>query len=195
MKKDVKSVIKYSFCILMSLILIPVLLINLVLIFKSLIFPNEIPSIIGKVPIVALSNSMSPVFKSGDLIIVEKTDCNNIAVGDIISYFYDNGSSVRTITHRVVEIKNGKYITKGDANNTTDKNIVLCSDVIGVYKSKIPFIGKVILFMSTPTGIVVFIVLPLLAYLGYEVVGRRKNESAIEEENKRLQEELNRLKK
>lgn len=195
MKKDVKSVIKYSFCILIFLILIPVLLINLILIFKSLIYPNEIPSIIGKVPVVALSNSMSPEFRSGDLIIIEKIDCNNISVGDIISYFYDNGSTVRTITHRVVEIRNGKYITKGDANNTTDKNIVLCSDVIGVYKNKIPFIGKVILFMSTPTGIVVFIVLPLLAYLGYEVVGRRKNESAIEEENKRLQEELDRLKK
>ena len=60
---------------------------------------------------------MSPTIEKGDMILVKlDTDYN---VGDIIS-FKDNGT---IITHRIIEINDNNYVTKGDANNTADNPI------------------------------------------------------------------------
>ena len=61
---------------------------------------------------------MSPTINTYDLVIVKVTD--NVSVDDIITFYKDDSF----ITHRIVEYKDDNNIlTKGDANNTTDKNI------------------------------------------------------------------------
>jgi signal peptidase len=95
-------------------------------------------------PSVILSNSMKPVFSRGSMVIVQKK--NNpldVQVGDIVQYWRRDIK----ITHRVVAIDatgdgTGKkvYITKGDNNPSKDPPVNQ-SQVIGIVRAKIPFIG------------------------------------------------------
>ncbi len=86
-------------------------------------------------PISILSNSMSPTFKRGDVVIYEKKE--NISPKDIIVFEYNN----QIIVHRVVSINDSFYITKGDANNTIDYMKIKKDDIKGVYKFSIKYLG------------------------------------------------------
>lgn len=86
------------------------------------------------------SGSMEDVISKGDVVIVD-TKYDNINIGDVIAYNYEN----RIVVHRVfriVDSGNVYYIyTKGDANSEYDKYKISKDMVIGVTKAKIPLIG------------------------------------------------------
>ena len=63
------------------------------------------------------TNSMGDVVSAGDWIIVKIT--SNIKLDDIVTYQLKDDF----ITHRVIAIHNGTYITKGDANNAKDEPV------------------------------------------------------------------------
>src|SRR5699024_1272159 len=106
---------------------------------------------------------MQPTFQTGDMIVIQKTDAENIQVGDIITF---HQSSNRFITHRVNVIKNEQgniaFQTKGDANNTVDEKPVPASAMTGKQLFHIPYAGYVARFIGSPTGIGIFIILPLI---------------------------------
>jgi len=105
---------------------------------------------------VILSGSMEPALSPGDVVIV--SDAASVEVGDIITF--SSGGSI-PITHRVVGVQDGQYITKGDANGNPDTAPVAPGSVLGRVIYTIPLIGYVILWANTPTGQVVLVVLPL----------------------------------
>lgn len=95
-------------------------------------------------PVAIMSNSMVPVFRLGDAVIIEKINDKNIKdikVGTIIIYNLDNAA----IVHRVIKIINvggeEEYITKGDNNTSPDSKSVSKSQLIGLEKFSIPKIG------------------------------------------------------
>lgn len=108
------------------------------------ILKKDYTNIFGYTYYSVATGSMKPVISPNDLIFVKIT--KNVSKGDIIT-FKDSGSIV---THRLIDINNNKYITKGDANNTSDT---------GINKSDI--IGKVV-YIITPDvifkGIVVILI-------------------------------------
>lgn len=112
------------------------------------------PSILGYKFFVVLTGSMSPALEVGDLVIVEDTEPEAIAVGDVITYSVGNDT---VVTHRVKEVIDDnqiQFVTQGDANNVEDMNPVSHEDLIGkvVYQfggigSKIQFIQDNILII------------------------------------------------
>ncbi len=58
-------------------------------------------------------SSMSPTFPDNALVIVQEINKTNITIGDVITYRSTN----RYVTHRIIKIKNGKYLTRGDNVN------------------------------------------------------------------------------
>ena len=95
-------------------------------------------------PITILSNSMSPIFHRGDVVIyrkVNKDNIENINENDIIIFENSN----QTIVHRVNSIINNNgtiyFQTKGDSNNTPDSNLVSENEVKGVYIMHIKYVG------------------------------------------------------
>ena len=74
------------------------------------------------------SDSMKPVYKIGDIIVVKKTDSNLLEVGDDITYL-GSASNLKglTITHRIIEKRNENnknyFVTKGTANKVEDPEI------------------------------------------------------------------------
>lgn len=108
------------------------------------ILKKDYTNIFGYTYYSVATGSMKPVISPNDLIFVKIT--KNVSKGDIIT-FKDSGSIV---THRLIDINDNKYITKGDANNTSDT---------GINKSDI--IGKVV-YVITPDVIFKGIVVVLI---------------------------------
>ncbi|WP_339104963.1 signal peptidase I [Haloterrigena salinisoli] len=110
---------------------------------------------------VVLSDSMSPTFESGDVILVEDVGPENIEEGDVITYA--DGSGERT-THRVVDVveRDGErqFRTKGDANEEPDSDLVSASAVEGRHAHTLPYIGHVVLFAGSRLGIALLLIVP-----------------------------------
>lgn len=79
---------------------------------------------------IVISGSMQPTLKTNELVIIENIkDDIQYKVGDIITY-YDSKEN-DNITHRIVEVTQNGYYTKGDSNNINDLNIVKRDQIIG----------------------------------------------------------------
>ena len=74
------------------------------------------------------------------------------------------------MTHRISEITDDDsggpvYITKGDANNTPDQGSVSQSQILGIYKTCFEGWGRALMFIQTPVGMLVCVMLPLVIVL------------------------------
>lgn len=181
----------------LCVILLPVLLINVTLIAKSYINADEVPSVGGMFPMIVLTDSMYPIIESGDLIICNTAEADEIKVEDVISFYDPMGSGTSVVTHRVLEIisEDGEiaFRTKGDNNNTEDTALVPAENLIGIYRSRIPKVGHVAMFMQTTPGLIVCCVCPILLLVGYDVLRRRKLEKSQKQDTDALLAELEAL--
>lgn len=106
---------------------------------------GEHPTLFGFSTAIVVSGSMSPALEVDDMVIIQRRD--TYFGGDIITY-KDNGSLV---THRIAEITNDGYITRGDANNTADPT-VSHDRVVGKVVLVIPKVGRLVSALRTPLG-------------------------------------------
>ena len=170
-----KPAIKWSTVIgiIICIALAPILVMNVTIIIKSYINPDQVPDFFGIKPLVVLSGSMEPEIREGDLAISKTVDPASLKVGDIISF--KEGSAI--VTHRIVQLttKDGQpaFVTKGDANNVHDGNAITYSQVEGIYVFSIGKIGYLAMFMQTPVGMLVFVGVPVCGFIIYDVVRRR----------------------
>jgi hypothetical protein len=73
------------------------------------------------------TGSMSPLLNENTNGIVVLRDCNEIKIGDVVSY-RKNGN---TLVHRVVDFsENGDFSVKGD--NAVEVDSVRCDEIVGV---------------------------------------------------------------
>ena len=182
---------------ILCVILVPILVINVTLIAKSFFNKEEVPSIGGMLPLIVLTDSMVPEINSGDLIICNTAEAEDIKEDDIISFFDPAGNGTSVVTHRVVEIveKNGEifFRTRGDNNNTEDKELVPAENLVGVYKMRIAGAGHVAMFMQSTTGLIICVVLPIILLVGYDVIRRRIYEKNKKDDTAALLAELEAL--
>ena len=181
----------------LCIILIPILLINITLIAKSYINKDEVPSIGGTFPLIVLTDSMYPDIKSGDLIICNTAEAEDIKVNDVISFFDPAGNGTSIVTHRVIEIveEDGEILfrTRGDNNNTEDKEFVPAENLVGVYKMRIAGAGHIAMFMQSTAGLIICVVLPIILLVGYDIIRRRIYEKNNKQDTDALLAELEAL--
>ncbi|MBO7273494.1 MAG: S26 family signal peptidase, partial [Clostridia bacterium] len=84
--------------IVICVLLVPVLIVNCTLIIQSMIHEDEVPSFGKYIPLIVLTESMEPAIMSGDLIICQKADAEDLDVGDVISYFDPKSSASAVVT-------------------------------------------------------------------------------------------------
>lgn len=182
---------------ILCVILIPILIINITLIAKSFINEDEVPSIGGTLPLIVLTDSMYPEIESGDLIICHTAEAKDIKVNDIISFFDPAGNGTSIVTHRVIEIveENGEifFRTRGDYNNTEDKELVPAENLVGVYKTRIAGAGHIAMFMQSTAGLIICVVLPIILLVGYDIIRRRIYEKNNKQDTDALLAELEAL--
>ena len=181
----------------LCIILIPILLINITLIAKSYINKDEVPSIGGTFPLIVLTDSMYPDIKSGDLIICNTAEAEDVKVNDVISFFDPAGNGTSIVTHRVIEIveEDGEILfrTRGDNNNTEDKELVPAENLVGVYKMRIAGAGHIAMFMQSTAGLIICVVLPIILLVGYDIIRRRIYEKNNKQDTDALLAELEAL--
>ncbi|MDD3168411.1 MAG: signal peptidase I [Eubacteriales bacterium] len=181
--------------ILLCVVLIPILIINVTLIVKSFTSPEKVPDFMGYKPFIVLSGSMEPAFASGDLVLVREVAADSLKEGDIIAFREGNA----VVTHRIITItaEDGtrRYVTKGDNNNVEDSIAVTDDMIEGAYLLKIAGLGNAAMFMQTPLGMVIFIALPLILFILYDIFRRRHYERREKTRTRELEEELARMRK
>lgn len=199
--QDNKTSIKVAniVAIVLSVLLIPILTINCILIIQGMVKPNEVPSLGKMTPLIVLTESMDPKIKSGDLIITKKVNANEIKEGDVITFFDPEGNGSSVVTHRVIKLefegdKLTGFRTQGDNNEIEDRLSVPVENLVGRWTgTRIRFLGHVILFTQSTWGIIICIVLPVGAFVVYEVLRRRKQDKDKQSDIDTLKAELEAL--
>ena len=182
--------------IVLCIIFIPIIIVNILLIAGSYLHPDQMPGVFGVRPAVVLSGSMEPVIQTGDLIFLHDIDAAELKEGDVICYL----SSGKAVTHRIVSITQDgggqrRFITQGDANNTEDRLAVAPEQIQGIWQGgRIGGMGNFILFMQTTTGMICFIICPLLVFLLWDIWRRRRLDKAEAAHTAQLEAELAALK-
>lgn len=114
-------------------------------------------TIFGFYMVMIESNSMEPAIQVNDVVILEKLDVYQ--PGEVITYM-DHGD---LITHRIQGITENGYLTKGDANISSDQTIVSSENVIGKVIKVNSFLGLLIQVLLSPY-IFGFIIAVLIIY-------------------------------
>lgn len=185
--------------ITVTVMLIPILMLNMILIVKGTTNSERPPSVFGVTPLVVLSGSMDDgsydAISIGDLILVKEADVNNLKENEVVAFMEDGYA----VTHRIVAVneENGKvtYTTRGDANNSDDTIPLDPANVIGRYFYRIPKIGNFILYLQTTGGMLLFVGLPLLLFVIYDVTRRHMFTRSEQAKQDQLRKELEELKR
>lgn len=158
------------------------------------------PSMFGITPLVVLSGSMdgdeAGSFPAGSMVMLKKA--KDVEVGDVIA-FRDPGSKKGAIvTHRVTEVATDEsgatvYYTQGDANNAADEIPIPNGNLVGEYWFHIPAIGKFVLFLKEPAGMLLCIGLPIFAFIGYDIVRGKLASKKKADKTAEMEAELERL--
>lgn len=102
-------------------------------------------------PVAVATGSMEPTIQVGDVVIVRRTDPDQLQVGDIVRYRKDNYS----VIHRIVERQEGQdgqtlsFTTQGDNNNGPDSDPVLPDQIMGKVILTVPNAGKFTLWLHS----------------------------------------------
>lgn len=105
------------------------------------------------------SGSMKPEIQIGEIVVVLKT--KEYRKNDIITYLVNNSYF---ITHRIIELKEEGFITKGDYNNIEDKNIVKIEDI----KGKVIFHSRLLGIILKYKIYILLILILLLVYVSFK---------------------------
>ena len=179
MAKKLKAILRTVFLVAVAL----VLGVNVYLWNARSLMGNALPMPFGYGAAVVLSGSMETTFSTGDLILVKEQE--EFQVDDIV--VFQTGNVL--VVHRIVELRDGTVITRGDANNVEDAPI-RPEYIKGVVFGHIPQVGTLIRLMKTPA---VTLALVAAAILMVEVSFRKEMEKG-DDELEKIKEEIRKLK-
>lgn len=161
---------------------------------------RSVASIAGFTPLTVASESMEPTFGTNDLIIIKKCDTSTLKEGDIITFHTIINNEYALNTHRIVDIEENNgyraYRTKGDNNQIEDTHVIADGDIVGKYVLKLAGVGALMRFLSSSTGFLVVIIIPLLIFFVLQVyhlimvILKLKKATAEENRNASLDEAL-----
>lgn len=156
------------------------LIVILALLVTILVFSSSngggVPQLFGYIPLTVESQSMSPTFDEGDLIICKQIDdVSTLKVDDVITFWtLIEGRKVKN-THRIVRINTSEsgslsFITRGDNNPIDDEIPAYQSDLIGKWTNiRLTGAGNIMAFLRTRLGFFVCILIPMALFFLFEL--------------------------
>ncbi|MBP3330248.1 MAG: signal peptidase I [Clostridia bacterium] len=111
-----------------------------VLTLSSVNSESGLPNVAGYSLFSVQSDSMEPVFYTGDLLVIKQYKGEDLNPGDIISFRTIEQGQYIINTHRIVEEHQVSdittYTTRGDNTPANDQTDVVESEIVGVYSYK-----------------------------------------------------------
>lgn len=127
-----------------------------------------------------VSASMAPALDTGDVVLIERIDARDARPGEIIAF--PDAASGRTTVHRARRVEtartNVSFITRGDANGTSERWQVPVDGKVGRVVGVVPRAGLLTGFASSPFGWIVLVVLPGVVLVVLEVRHLRRGAAA-----------------
>jgi signal peptidase I len=178
MKKDesiTRSVVKYG-------ITLAVLLLILMAIVNILPFINKYKTFIIQ------TDSMQPVINVDDVAVIDTEFIESDIRPGVIIAFYQNimgDSTDEVVVHRVDDVfydeeDNLQVKTMGDYIEVQDEWTLDTKDIIGVYNTNIPGVGRYVMFLQSWIGRIVLIADILIIYALFKVLTKKDNEKHID---------------
>lgn len=192
--------------ITLDIVIVLVFIVSVLLVVANLTADKEKgeqANVFGYVVNSVQSESMSGTFEKGAIVVGKLVDDDTvIEKGEIISFRQkENGGEIIN-THRVIDIKDygeySEYQTQGDNREDSpkpDPEWKTLNDIQSVYQFHIPFIGGFIDFLKEPLGFIICLVLPMLAFIGWQIYKliaiylQTKKEQMLEEAKEGVSEE------
>ncbi len=156
-----KKALKYAMGVLLSVILF----INISTILLGCLGLKEHLKWMPVAFLQVTSNSMSPMFSQGDVLLVVETPYEKLEIGDVVTFHRGE----EFITHQIVSTYKNEYITKGIDNTKEDDPIgpkEYCARMICVF----PSMGGVLNFMTTPVRMIFLGLFLFVLFYGYPVI-------------------------
>lgn len=124
----------------------------------------------GIQPYVVESGSMEPAIQTGSVCFVnQRAKYEDMQVGDIIAFKLDTGAFA---THRIKEITNEGFTTKGDKNKAEDNIITTRSNFIGKNIFSIPNVGFIVKGIQEPKGKIILGTIIVVLVLASILIGK-----------------------
>ena len=170
------KILKRAGTVVLSVILWAIILIAALYAFTTMATRDNqnVANIFGYTPLTVQSDSMGPTFAAGDLIFIKKCDPATLKEGDIICFHTIIDNEYALNTHRIESIESvgdaRSYTTIGDNNNgITDQHVISDGDIVGKYVGHLAGFGKVMDFLSSSTGFLIVIILPMMLFFIYQI--------------------------
>lgn len=153
-----------------------VIALALVVLLRTVFTPaGEVPSLGNYSFMRTLTGSMEPAIPVHSFIVTEAVDPESLQVGDIITFRSTESKLEGALnTHRITSVyeEGGQLMfhTKGDANAVEDSEPVSSINVVGKVVFISAALGTVVSLFSNPLVFFLFVVVPLVLLLGFELV-------------------------
>jgi signal peptidase len=156
------------------------LLVVVLAVIAAFVVARGLPAV-GHETLVVTGRSMETAVPFGSMVALESVEIGAIGPGDVVTVRVPDGRA--TLTHRVVDAvdrDDGHWLrTQGDANAEPDPALVPVGWVVGRVAVVIPWLGYVVLLLSSVTGTLAILSLSLTLYLAARLVedlewGRRR---------------------
>ena len=133
-----------------------------------------VPRVVGVTPFTVLTGSMQPALDPGDVVLSEKRSPLDVRPGDVVT-FHDPSRHGELVTHRVEAMRRRDavmtFVTKGDANDVSERWSVPVDGTIGRAVLNVPKVGHVLQRAGSREGKLALIAVPAFLLVMIELVG------------------------
>jgi signal peptidase len=123
-----------------------------------------LPRVLNLQGVVVLTGSMEPALPVGSIAFVQKMGSENVAAGDVLTFYRPDVPRKVLVTHRVVEVSSDRdgllFRTRGDANNEVDDWVVRGPQVVGTVGTVLPRLGYVTDLVRGRNGFIALMAIP-----------------------------------
>lgn len=126
------------------------------------------PQLAGYRSFTVRSGSMTPAIETGDVVVTEPISPLSARVGDIVTFVDPEGTG-KLFSHRVQSVRAAgedvAFVTRGDANTSTEHWRVPADGSIGKVVYRIPKVGYALAWIDSPPARLALIAIPALLLL------------------------------
>lgn len=113
----------------------------------ALLMVTLLPVAFGWESTAVLTGSMRPGVSPGDVVVAGPAHAADLRVGRVV-LFRDRAHGGRLLLHRISRVAaDGRLVTRGDANDSDDAFAVALSDVVGLPRLRVPWVGLPVIWL------------------------------------------------
>lgn len=215
-RPSVGSIIGTVLLAVLCVILIPLLAVNITLIVKGALYPDELTDVFNIAP-VAIDNTYMEgknegCFNEGALVFIKTFESDEerqaVEQGDVVAFrWLDDDGSVNFTVYRILGVTRDEETGLITSVSVRADNVpegegtapvpVEIGDVVGILSGSIDHLGAFAMFLMQPLGVLLFVGVPVVIYVVVDIIRitihNRKVRKAESDELRDKDEEIARL--